>query len=411
MAVEEVAGDALGDDGFVGLEGIEVAVSHLGRDLETDVEKLADVGVVAGVALVVSQGADVLLAGPAADFLGRWKGVEVDIDDGGVRLAERFFFLESLSVDFLGKLKAVSTGGGESDHFFEPVGAGGLDVKAGTGASDRFFDGFVDREFIGTGVHGKLESLGEAVGFDGVSEDREVVVELLLKLSDVADVVYSLVESAREFGRDGLDGDSLIGDGGEDDEHLGRDLWVVGLVHRDLGDEVISTAFGGNDVVVDGLGFLGGFEELVGGLLDELAGDFERGINAFDVYRADEFGVLVDEGFDICGIGGLANVIGNVEGEEITGSDEAVDGGEVDVVGIEEVFTFPAEVGDGLVGSIAGGLRLGADDFVLAVRLVPSGADVDTEFLGGDEGLELGVSAVGEAIADSESEFRTGFHK
>ena len=53
VAVEEVAGDAFGDDGLVAFEGVEVAVSHLGGDFEADVEELADVGVVAGVALVV----------------------------------------------------------------------------------------------------------------------------------------------------------------------------------------------------------------------------------------------------------------------------------------------------------------------------------------------------------------------
>ena len=53
VAVEEVAGDALGDDCFICFEGVEVAVSHLGGDFESDVEELADVGVVAGVALVV----------------------------------------------------------------------------------------------------------------------------------------------------------------------------------------------------------------------------------------------------------------------------------------------------------------------------------------------------------------------
>ena len=53
VAVEEVAGDTLGDDGLVGFEGIEIAVSHLGGDFEADVEELADVGVVAEVGLVV----------------------------------------------------------------------------------------------------------------------------------------------------------------------------------------------------------------------------------------------------------------------------------------------------------------------------------------------------------------------
>ena len=91
--------------------------------------------------------------------------------------------------------------------------------------------------------------------------------------------------------------------------------------------------------------------------------------------------MLVDEGFNVGGIGGFANVIGNVQGEEVTGSNETVDGAKVDVIGIEKVFAGPAEVGDCFVGSITGGLRLGADDFVLAVGLVPGWADVDAEFL------------------------------
>ncbi len=64
----------------------------------------------------------------------------------------------------------------------------------------------------------------------------------------------------------------------------------------------------------------------------------------------------------------------------------------------------PAEVFDGDVSGVAGGLGLGADDFVLAVGLIPGGADVDAEFFGGDKGLELGVGAVGEAIADAEGD-------
>jgi hypothetical protein len=56
-------------------------------------------------------------------------------------------------------------------------------------------------------------------------------------------------------------------------------------------------------------------------------------------------------------------------------------------------------------------LRLGADDFVLAVGLVPGWADVDAEFFGSDECLELSVCSVGETIADTEGEFRTGFHE
>ena len=118
-------------------------------------------------------------------------------------------------------------------------------------------------------MHAELEGLGETVGLDSVGEDGEVVVELLFELGDVSNVVDAFVKTAGELGGDGLDGNSLVGDGSEDDEHLGRDLRVVGFVHGDLGDEVIGATFGCDDVVVDGAGFLSRFEELVGGLLHE----------------------------------------------------------------------------------------------------------------------------------------------
>ena len=47
---------------------------------------------------------------------------------------------------------------------------------------------------------------------------------------------------------------------------------------------------------------------------------------------------------------------------------------------------------------------------MLAVGLVPNWCDVDAEFLGGDEGFELGVRAVGETVADSKGVFGANFH-
>ena len=326
MALEEIAGDAFGNDGLVSLQGIEVAITHLGGDLEADVEELADVGVVAGVALVVRKGADVLFAGPGVHFLGAWELGVIDVDDGGVGFAEGFLFLEGLGVDFLGEIESVSTGGGEADDFLKPVGSGGLDVEAGTSASERFFDGLVDRKFIGAGMDRELESFGKTIGFDGVCEDGKVVVKLLLELGDVADVVDSFVKAPGELGRDGLDWDGLVGDGGKDDEHLGRDLGGVGLVHRDFSHEVIDTALCGDDVVVDRFGLLGGFEELVCCFRDEFFRDFQWGLDAFDFYRADELGVIGNESFEVGRSGRFTNVVGDVESEEVTGSDEAVDG-------------------------------------------------------------------------------------
>ena len=82
-----------------------------------------------------------MLAGPAVDFFRAGKLGVVDVDDGGIGLAEGFFFFKSLGVDFLGEVESVSTCGGEADHFFKPVGAGCFDVKSGAGAGDGFFDG------------------------------------------------------------------------------------------------------------------------------------------------------------------------------------------------------------------------------------------------------------------------------
>jgi len=109
VAIEEIASDALGDDGFIGLESVEVAVTHLCCDFEAHVQELTHVGIVAGVALVVSESTDVLFTGPAVDFLGAWELGVINVDDGGVGLAKGFLFLEGLGVDFLREGEPVST--------------------------------------------------------------------------------------------------------------------------------------------------------------------------------------------------------------------------------------------------------------------------------------------------------------
>ena len=390
------------------MEGFDVGVAELRGDFKADVKELADVGVVERVALVVAQGTGVLLAGPAVDGFSGGEFVEIDIDDGGVWLAEGFFFGEGFSVDLLREFEAGAAGFGEADDFFKPVGACGFDVESCTGAGEGALDGRVDGELVRAGVDGEFQSSWEAVGFNRVGDDGEVVVEFFFELGDIADVIDAFVEAASEFRGDGLDRDALIRNGGEDDEKLWWGLRAVSFIHGNFGYEI--RAFGCDDVVVDRSGFLGGFEELVGGFLDVFTGDFERLIDAGDGDGADELWVLFDESCYVCRICGFADVVCDIEGEEITRSDETVDRAEIDMVGVEEVFASPAEVGDGLVRGVARGLWLGADDVVLAVGFVPNWADIDAELFGGDEGVELGVRAVGEAIADSESVFGAKFH-
>jgi hypothetical protein len=117
VAVEEVAGDVLRHDGLVCFQGIEVGVAKLGRDLEADVEELAKMGVVERVRQIVAERAGELVAGPAVDLLGGGELRVVDVDDGGVGLAEGFLFRKRGGVDLLGEIEGGSTGLGQSDDF------------------------------------------------------------------------------------------------------------------------------------------------------------------------------------------------------------------------------------------------------------------------------------------------------
>ena len=103
MAVEEVAGDAGGDDVLVLLERVEVAVAKLRRDLEADVEELSHAGIVAGIALVVGESTHELLAGPAVDFVGRVGGfADVIGDIEGEEIAGYDEAIDGAEVDVVG---------------------------------------------------------------------------------------------------------------------------------------------------------------------------------------------------------------------------------------------------------------------------------------------------------------------
>ena len=158
-------------------------------------------------------------------------------------------------------------------------------------------------------------------------------------------------------------------------------------------------------MAVDLARFLDGQEELSGRTLDVGARGRERTVDAGEGERADELGVAVDEGLHRGGIGRLGDEVGDVDGEEVGDADEALDGLQADVVGVEEVRSGPAERLHGGVGRGAGARRLGADDVVLAVGLVPDRHDLDAELLGRKAGGELGFGFVGEAVAHAEGEF------
>ena len=85
----------------------------------------------------------------------------------------------------------------------------------------------------------------------------------------------------------------------------------------------------------------------------------------------------------------LADEVGDVKGEKVARSKEAIDGRGRDVVGVAKIRQLPPERFDGGVGGLARREGLSADDHVFAVRLVPHGNDLDATLESLDAGLQL----------------------
>jgi hypothetical protein len=128
VPVKEVFRNILRDDRLIGLKQREIARTHLGRDLEADVQQLAEALVVGGRLLVVAQRAGELVRAPEPDLGRRGQLRGIDVDDGGVGRAELFAVGIGLGVDLLGDGEPVAAGLGETDQLFKPGGSGGLEA-------------------------------------------------------------------------------------------------------------------------------------------------------------------------------------------------------------------------------------------------------------------------------------------
>ena len=115
---------------------------------------------------------------------------------------------------------------------------------------------------------------------------------------------------------------------------------------------------------------------------------------------------------DVGRIRGLADGVGDVDRVEVAGREEAVDGLEPNVIGVDVIRLRPAERLDGGVGG-------GADSCpgsllptvgVFAMRLVPHWNDVGAMLRGPYASLELGPGLVGEAVADADRVFAEREH-
>ena len=183
---------------------------------------------------------------------------------------------------------------------------------------------------------------GRPYFFDGKADHRQIVVEFLFKLGDVADVVHALVEPAGELGRDGLDRYVLVGKRGQNDQQLHRRLRGVGFVHGNFRDER-AFALGLDDVAVDAAGFPHGEEIFVRDLLHVGTARFQTACDAGDYHLSDEFGMAVHERLDVSGGRRFANGVSHINREEIRMGNKPVHRFEPDVVGIHVPGFVPAE--------------------------------------------------------------------
>ena len=107
-------------------------------------------------------------------------------------------------------------------------------------------------------------------------------------------------------------------------------------------------------------------------------------------------------------VGFLARVAdegGYVEGEKICGFDERPDRGQVDVIGIDEIFAREAQRRHRGVRFAAHVRRVRMNVNVLAVRLVPHRSDVQSGFLGLHDGAQLRLALMRETVADAKGIF------
>lgn len=132
-----------------------------------------------------------------------------------------------------------------------------------------------------------------------------------------------------------------------------------------------------------------------------MAGDLDLA-HALDFDLSNEFRVAVYKGFDNARGGRFADAVGDVDGEEITRCEEALKVLQIDVIGVAEIRLVPGAVFYGSFDGSAGLGRLGTDDDVFAVRLIPNRCYFEASLSGLFECGELGFGFVSESVAYTE---------
>ena len=355
-------------------------------------DELPHPGIEAPVGLHVAEGGDEGGTLPAVDLVGGGKLLPVDVDDLDVGGDDFIEAVIGRAVYLLGHGQAVAAGLRESDDLLEPGRAGGLEVNACALFADDLSDTLVEAELIASGVYRELEALRQAEGLGAPLGDADVSFELFEEGSDIADIVDTLVEAARILGRYGLDGNVRIGQGGEDDDEFGGALGNGGFVHRHLGDEIISLPQLADAAI--GLGRLVDSTQITSGRCPDRGSLEARGY----AFSRGQIRVFRHEGLDCLGSRALADVVSDINGEEVAVGGEAVDCGHADMVGVDVPGAVPARLSDSPRGgrTLVGGL--GTRKEMLAVALVPYYRDIDALFPRLPDSCDLRGTLVPEAV-------------
>src|SRR4051794_954026 len=150
----------------------------------------------------------------------------------------------------------------------------------------------------------QLERRGQAVLPDREVYDCQVRLEFLLKLRDVAHVIHPFVEAPREFRGDRLNGDAFVRDSRQNDQQLWWRLRTLGLIHRNLGDELALTLLL-RDMAVSFAGFLYRCQIPASDSLDLGLARLKR--EPWHRNVPDQFRMALDEPFEGFRVGGLPN--------------------------------------------------------------------------------------------------------
>jgi len=268
----------------------------------------------------------------------------------------------------------------------------------------RLLDPPVDRELVAARVHAELQAVRQAELPHGKPNHGQVLLELPGKLGRAAGVVHALVEAAAELRRDRLGRNALVGKSGQHDQHLHRRLRHIRLIHRHFRDEV-AHALGRFDMTVD-FSRVGYCHQILRSDGSQLRlADLEGIVDTVEPRRPKQAPVLLNEAVHSARVGRAADEIGDVQREEVARLDERVHVRQPDMVGIDKVRALPATRSDRLVRLPAHVGRLGADDAVLPVRLVPNGRDVQPLLGGLHQSGQLRLTLMAESIPDSKRVF------